>query len=211
LDLNFIFEYQLIERIFVGIPNWLIIYCFTSHSKKFHLWTSIFEPMLGAQSFWAGRDLHRATPAVKGGLFFRSHPMGRPIKSPITTRKGMKRTYYNPEPRGSMEGRFTFNLWKKLKYQVLTNWFKTRKDWLIDYLRFSSRPRIFHLYGDVTIAGEGLQNLGLCSALRAFEQGGILIVPDLLWHVTSVFPVSSEGPPQLVGSYDRLGDVEDLF
>jgi hypothetical protein len=36
------------------------------------------------------------------------------------------------------------------------------------------------LYGDVTIAGEGLQNLGLCSALRAFEQGGIFIVPHLL-------------------------------
>jgi hypothetical protein len=34
--------------------------------------------------------------------------------------------------------------------------------------------------GDVTIAGEGLQNLGLCSALRAFEQGGIFIVPHLL-------------------------------
>jgi hypothetical protein len=34
--------------------------------------------------------------------------------------------------------------------------------------------------GDVTIAGEGLQNLGLCSALRAFEQGWIFIVPHLL-------------------------------
>jgi hypothetical protein len=33
---------------------------------------------------------------------------------------------------------------------------------------------------DVTIAGEGLQNLGLCLALRAFEQGGIFIVPHLL-------------------------------
>jgi hypothetical protein len=60
-------------------------------------------------------------------------------------------------------------------------------DWLIDYLRFTSRPRIFHLCWDVTIAGEGLQNLGLCSALRAFEQGGIFIVPHLLWHRTSVF------------------------
>jgi hypothetical protein len=39
---------------------------------------------------------------------------------------------------------------------------------------------MFHLYGDVTIAGEGLQNLGQCSALRAFEQGGIFIVPHLL-------------------------------
>jgi hypothetical protein len=36
------------------------------------------------------------------------------------------------------------------------------------------------LYGDVTIAGEGLRNLGLCSALTAFEQGGIFIMPHLL-------------------------------
>ena len=35
----------------------------------------------------------------------------------------------------------------------------------------TSRSRIFHLYGDVTITGEGLQNLGLCSALRAFWAG----------------------------------------
>jgi hypothetical protein len=83
-------------------------------------------------------------------------------------------------------------------------------DWLIIY-GFTSRSRIFHLYGDVSIAGEGLQNLGLCSALRAFEQGGIFIVPHLLWHGTSVFPVSSEGPPHLGASYDTRGDVEDLF
>jgi hypothetical protein len=43
-----------------------------------------------------------------------------------------------------------------------------------------SCSRIFHFYGDVTIAGEELQNLGLYSALRAFEQGGIFIVPHLL-------------------------------
>jgi hypothetical protein len=49
-------------------------------------------------------------------------------------------------------------------------------DWLIIY-GFTSCSRIFHLYGDVTIAGEGLQNLGLCSAPRAFTQGGIFIVP----------------------------------
>jgi hypothetical protein len=60
---------------------------------------------------------------------------------------------------------------------------------------FTSRSIIFHLYGDVTIASEGLHNLGLCSAPRAFEQGGIFIVPHLLWHGASVFPVSSEGPP----------------
>jgi hypothetical protein len=54
-------------------------------------------------------------------------------------------------------------------------------DWLIIY-GFTSNSRIFHLYGHVTIAGEGLQNLGLCSELKAFEQGGIFIVPHLLWH-----------------------------
>jgi hypothetical protein len=36
------------------------------------------------------------------------------------------------------------------------------------------------MHGDFTIADEGLQNLGLCSALTAFEQGGIFIVPHLL-------------------------------
>ena len=52
--------------------------------------------------------------------------------------------------------------------------------WFSDRLALTSRSRIFHLYGDVTITGEGLQNLGLCSALSAFEQGGIFIVPHLL-------------------------------
>jgi hypothetical protein len=47
---------------------------------------------------------------------------------------------------------------------------------------FTSHSRFFFLliYADVTIAGEELQNLGLCLALRAFEQGGIFIVPHLL-------------------------------
>jgi hypothetical protein len=80
-------------------------------------------------------------------------------------------------------------------------------DWLIDYLQFYVPLKNFSL----TIVGEGLQNLGLCSALRAFEQGGIFIVPHLLWHGASVFPVSSEGLPHLVASYDTQGGVEDLF
>jgi hypothetical protein len=74
-------------------------------------------------------------------------------------------------------------------------------DWLINYC-FTSCSRIVHWYGDVTIAGEGLQNLGLCSSLRAFEQGGIFIVPHLLWHRTSVFQVPSEEPP--VSSYEGM-------
>jgi hypothetical protein len=83
-------------------------------------------------------------------------------------------------------------------------------DWLIDYC-FMSNSRIFHLYGDVTITGERLQNLDLCLAPRAFEQGGIFILPHLLWHGASVFPVSSEAPPHLVAFYDTQGDVENLF
>jgi hypothetical protein len=71
--------------------------------------------------------------------------------------------------------------------------------WLIIY-GFTSRSRIFHLYGDVAIAPEGLQNLGLCSVLKAIEQGGIFIVPHLLWHGTLVFPVSSERPIHPVSS-----------
>ena len=82
---------------------------------------------------------------------------------------------------------------------------------LIDYLLFYVPPRIFHSYGDVTNAGEGLQNLGLCSALRAFEQGGIFFVPHLLWHGASVFPVSSEWPPHLVAFYDTQWDAGDIF
>jgi hypothetical protein len=90
---------------------------------------------------------------------------------------------------------------------------KVSGDWLIDWkiiYCFTPRSRIIHLYGDVTIAGEGLQNLGLCSALRAFEQGGIFIVPHLLymWYGASVFSVSSEGPPHSVASYNTRGDVD---
>jgi hypothetical protein len=50
---------------------------------------------------------------------------------------------------------------------------------LIDEL-YIACSRIFHIYEDITITGEGLKNLGLCSAIRAFEQGGIFIVPHPL-------------------------------
>jgi hypothetical protein len=55
-------------------------------------------------------------------------------------------------------------------------------DWLIDY-GFTPRSRIFHLYGDVTIAGEvtivrrRAAKVRPMLALRAFDQGGIFIVP----------------------------------
>ena len=60
-----------------------------------------FRPMLGAQGLWAGRDLYRATPAVTGPRFFRSHPKDCPIQSPLTTRMGTRRTYSNPDPHGA--------------------------------------------------------------------------------------------------------------
>jgi hypothetical protein len=83
-------------------------------------------------------------------------------------------------------------------------------DWLIIYC-FKFHSRLFHWYGDVTITGGGLQNLGLCSALMAFDQGGIFIVPHLLWHGAFGFPISSEGSPHFVAFYNTQGDVEDLF
>jgi hypothetical protein len=76
---------------------------------------------------------------------------------------------------------------------------------------FTSLSRMFQLYGDVTIASGGLQNLGLCAALKAFELGEIFIVPHLLWHGTSVFPVSSEGSSYSIASYDTHEDVNHLF
>jgi hypothetical protein len=39
----------------------------------------------------------------------------------------------------------------------------------------------FHLFGEyVIITGDRLQNLGLCSALKAFKQEGVFTVPHLL-------------------------------
>jgi hypothetical protein len=69
--------------------------------------------------------------------------------------------------------------------------------WLINCLLFYVPLKNFSL------------DLDLCSALRAFEQGGIFIVPHLLWHGASVFLVSSKGPPHSVASYDTRGDVKD--
>ena len=56
-----------------------------------------------------------------------------------------------------------------------------------------------------------LSPLDLCSASNAFEQGGIFIVPHLLWHGASVFSVSSKGSSHSIASYDTQGDTEDLF
>jgi hypothetical protein len=80
-------------------------------------------------------------------------------------------------------------------------------DRLIYYLWFYVPLRSFSLMETSPLPVKGC----LCLALRAFEQGDISIVPHLLWHGTSVFPVSSEGPHHLVSSYDKQGNTEDLF
>jgi hypothetical protein len=67
---------------------------------------------------------------------------------------------------------------------------------LIDYLLFNVPFKNISLIWRRHHADEGLQNLGLCSALGTFEQGGIFIVPHPLRHGASVFPVSSEEPPK---------------
>jgi hypothetical protein len=60
-------------------------------------------------------------------------------------------------------------LFHKNSYEVI--------DWLIDYFLFYVQLRNTSL---LWRRHQGLQNLGLCSAIRAFEQGGIFIVPHLL-------------------------------
>jgi hypothetical protein len=69
-------------------------------------------------------------------------------------------------------------------------------DQLIVYC-FTPLSWLYHLYGDVTITGEGLLNFGMCSVLRAFEHLGIFIVLHQLWHGASFFVVSSEEPREV--------------
>jgi hypothetical protein len=96
---------------------------------------------------------------------------------------------------------------KKLEIYSVVSELHSDLNWLmIDYLLFYSRSRCMYMY--VTIDGK----IGhMCSAIWAFEQGKIFIEPHLLWHGDLVFPVSSEGPPHLVASYNTQDDAEDLF
>jgi hypothetical protein len=82
-----------------------------------------FRPMVGDQGLRAGRDLYRATPIVTrasvfSGFIRRIAPLSRflrhtwrsepfilvwiPLQSPLTTHKGMLRTYFNPDPYGGL-------------------------------------------------------------------------------------------------------------
>ena len=57
----------------------------------------------------------------------------------------------------------------------ITQWF-----WFIDCLLFLSRLRIFHSEKDVKIAGEVLQNLGLCSTFMPFWAGLLRYKAEIL-------------------------------
>jgi hypothetical protein len=47
--------------------------------------------------------------------------------------------------------------------------------------------------------------------LRAFEQGGIFIVPHLLWNGTSFFSGLIQRTAPFSRLYDTQGDMEDLL
>jgi hypothetical protein len=63
----------------------------------------------------------------------------------------------------------------------------------VTYLFCLQPPEQFFSYpAAVTITGDWAANLGPCSALRGFEQGGVFIMLHLLRYGTSVYTVSSE-------------------
>jgi hypothetical protein len=67
---------------------------------------------------------------------------------------------------------FRKNTWNKRDHKCFVQQWMTKTVTKIFTVQITSRSRVFHSYGDITIAVEGLQNLGQCSALRAFKQVG---------------------------------------
>jgi hypothetical protein len=67
---------------------WLIFYYYTSRSRFFHSYgvftrAATFWPTLGAQGYWAGRNLYRFIQVCcdQGSRFFWSHPKDRSLRS----------------------------------------------------------------------------------------------------------------------------------
>jgi hypothetical protein len=83
---------------FIHVPpvGWLVtvVSCVMFRSRTFHSCGDVTIAGEGLQ--YLGLCL---APWAFG--FFRSHPKNRPIKSPLTTRKGILRTHSNPYPHGS--------------------------------------------------------------------------------------------------------------
>jgi hypothetical protein len=105
---------------------------------------------------------------------------------------------------------FTYQCWLYVSpYQLMLHGYmcpNTIADWLIDYLLFCVLLKNYSLTWRRHYCRWRAEKFKpICWVLRAFEQGGIFIVPHLLWHGTSVFPVSSEVLPHSVASYDTQG------
>ena len=102
--------------------------------------------MVGAKSLWAGRDLYHATPIVTlslGFLFSLSQMTTHTVAA--------------------------YDTQSDVKTRIITGVHSvsscyTQGYWLIDYLLFYVSLKTFSL--------EGLQNLGLCSALGDFSWAG---------------------------------------
>ena len=79
-------------------------------------------------------------------------------------------------------------------------------------LLFMSHERTFRSRGDVTVVGEGLHRFDLCSAPVAIEQGGIFIVPHLLYVTWGlVFVVTSEKTPKFCRLLRHVNGAVDVF
>ena len=96
------------------------------------------------------------------------------------------------------------NLCKQIQAVPSTNREQDKKGVFLFVWGFSSHLRIFHLYGDVTIAPEDLQKFDICSAFMAIEQWGFLCEPHLLWHGASVYNGDLQGPVTLTPIAERL-------
>ena len=98
----------------------------------------------------------------------------------------------------------TLSIEKKDIFLKIILIFDSSNDWLIEC--WISRSKTYHLFGDVTIAGEGLQTLTLCSAL---------VVSKQRWDLYSATRAVRRGhdfcglvwkkPPYLVALCDKQG------
>ena len=71
-------------------------------------------------------------------------------------------------------------------------------------LGFSSNPRIFHSYGDVTITDEGLKIFTYARHLWPLSSERSLACQNLLWHGASVYDGNLQGPVTLTTIAERL-------
>ena len=92
--------------------------------------------------------------------------------------------------------------WERLVFHTKIHCFKQVYVCGIAYFPFHSVSTPFRFPFCVLVTP---QNLGLCSGITAFKQGGIFIMPNLLGHGTSVYTVSAEGPSRLHALYDKSG------